>query len=387
VPPLAQLAHAGGRDRDAVLVLLDLGRNPNFHSDYGTSIATYDLIADLPVEIDAYSLEGLELHVSDEFTRLTTLIRLAGGGHEGVGEDVTYEALDHVALQDAGATLPLAGSYTLRSFRAHIDSLDLWPAAPARDVSRLYRRWAYESAALDLALRQAGRSLADALGREPRPVVFVMSKRLLDPTSTADLRRWLETYPTLSFKLDPTPEWTEDVIAELREMGVVDSLDLKGHYSGTVVDNPPDADRYRLLAETFPDAWLEDPALTPETDPVLEPHRDRITWDAPIHSIADIESLPFPPKMVNVKPSRFGGLPELFGAYDYCDERGIRAYGGGQYELGAGRGHIQYLASLFHPDTPNDVAPSGYNDPSVPPGLPESPLAPQIAATGFRWGA
>jgi hypothetical protein len=169
-------------------------------------------------------------------------------------------------------------------------------------------------------------------------------------------------------------------------MGVVDSLDLKGHYSGTVVDNPPDAARYRLLAETFPDAWLEDPAINDETDPVLEPYRDRITWDAPIHSIADIEALPFAPKMVNIKPSRFGGLPELFGAYDYCDERGIRAYGGGQYELGVGRGHIQYLASLFHPDTPNDVAPSGYNEAEPPDGLPSSPLDPQIAPTGFRWG-
>jgi L-alanine-DL-glutamate epimerase-like enolase superfamily enzyme len=354
------------------------------HTNYRTSIATYDLIADLPLQIDTYSLAGLELHVSDEFTRLTTLIRLEGGGQEGIGEDVTYDALDQVALQDAGAALPLAGSYTLRSFREHIDSLDLWPAAPVRDVSRLYRRWAYESAALDLALRQAGTSLAAALGREPRPVEFVMSKRLQDPQNANDLRRWLESYPTLRFKLDPTPEWTDGLIATLRDLGVVDSLDLKGHYTGTVVDNPPDPVLYGKLVDTFPQAWLEDPALTPETDPLLEPHRDRITWDAPIHSIADIEALPFAPKMVNIKPSRFGGLPELFGAYDYCDERGIRAYGGGQYELGAGRGHIQYLASLFHPDTPNDVAPSGYNDPSVPAGLPASPLNLEIAPTGFQ---
>ena len=65
--------------------------------------------------------------------------------------------------------------------------------------------------------------------------------------------------------------------------------------------------------------------------------------------------------MVNVKPSRFGGLQRLCAGYDYCAERGIGAYGGGQFELGPGRGQIQYLASLFHPDTPNDVAPGGYN--------------------------
>jgi L-alanine-DL-glutamate epimerase-like enolase superfamily enzyme len=348
-------------------------------------MATYDLVADLPLTIEDYALEGRELVPRPGFTRLTTTIALSGGGKRGEGEDVTYEDTDHRALQAAGPVLPLAGSYTLRTFREHLDTLDLWPEPPLREVSHLYRRWAYESAALDLALEQAGTSLAEVLGREPQPVVFVMSKRLADPTSTAELRAWLERYPTLRFKLDPVPEWTEGLIAELREMGVIDSLDLKGHYQGTSVDAPADPVRYQLLAETFPDAWLEDPALTPETDRVLKPHRDRITWDAPIHSIEDIESLPFPPKMVNIKPSRFGGLPELFGAYDYCDARGIRAYGGGQFELGVGRGHIQYLASLFHPETSNDVAPGGYNDPSIPDGLPSSPLEPRISPTGFRW--
>ena len=118
---------------------------------------------------------------------------------------------------------------------------------------------------------------------------------------------------------------------------------------------------------------------------MLEPYADRLTWDAPIHSIADIEALPYPPKMVNLKPSRIGSLRELCEAYDYCEERGIGAYGGGQWELGVGRGHIQYLASLFHPDTPNDTAPRGYNEVPPPAGLPESPLDPVLEPTGFRW--
>jgi hypothetical protein len=140
------------------------------------------------------------------------------------------------------------------------------------------------------------------------------------------------------------------------------------------------------VVEAFPDAWIEDPALTDETEPVLEPHRDRITWDAPIHSIEDIEALPFAPRMVNIKPSRVGGLQDLCATYDYCTEHGIGAYGGGQFELGPGRGHIQYLASLFHPDAPNDVAPGGYNHPNPPDDLPVSPLEPAPAPVGFRWG-
>ena len=88
--------------------------------------------------------------------------------------------------------------------------------------------------------------------------------------------------------------------------------------------------------------------------------------------------------MVNIKPSRFGGLRDLFATYDYCDEHGIGAYGGGQWELGVGRGQIQYLASLFHPDTPNDAAPRGYNE-ADPAGPADQPAGAALSPTGFRW--
>ena len=140
------------------------------------------------------------------------------------------------------------------------------------------------------------------------------------------------------------------------------------------------------MAERVPDACIEDPDLSePEAAAALEHHRSRITWDAPIHSTADIEALPFKPRMVNIKPSRLGPLEALCAGYDYCEREGIGAYGGGQWELGEGRGHIQYLASLFHPDTPNDTAPSAYNRFPPEPGLPDSPLEPRLAPTGFRW--
>jgi hypothetical protein len=348
------------------------------------SMSTFDKLAALPLESERYELEPLEQEVSSDFTRLTTVIRMMGGGHEGIGEDVTYDALDHVALQEAGPVQELAGSWTIESFCEHVGGLDLFPSEPERDVSRLYRRWAFESAALDLALRQSGISLAQALDREARPVTFVVSLRLGQPPTIEPVRKRLDRYPSLRFKLDPVSEWSDDLIAELVATGAVDSVDFKGFYKGTVVDQPPEPDLYRRVAEAFPDAWLEDPGLTDETRPVLEPHKERFTWDAPIHSIADIEALPYPPRMVNVKPSRFGGLRSLLDAYDWLAERGIGAYGGGQYELGPGRGQIQYLAALFHPDAPNDIAPSGYDDLDPEPGLPESPLDPDPEPTGFR---
>jgi hypothetical protein len=196
----------------------------------------------------------------------------------------------------------------------------------------------------------------------------------------------MEKYPGLRLKLDPQPDWTDEMIDGLVESGAVDSLDLKGCYRDTPVDVEASPEFYERIAEAFPDAWLEDPELNEETRPVLEPHRGRITWDAPIHSIADIEGLTWKPRIVNVKPSRIGGLQDLFATYEYCEREGIGAYGGGQTELSVGRDHIQYLAAMMHPDTPNDVAPRGYNETEVPDGLPASPLELKAAATGFALG-
>jgi hypothetical protein len=349
-------------------------------------VATFDRLADLPIEVDGYSLEGLRAEVSSGFERLTTVVHLHGAGAEGIGEDVVYQAEDHVALQQAGAVHDLAGRYALGEFCELIDSLDLFPVAPQTEVSRLYRRWTFHSAALDLALTQAGRTLYDALGREPRPLTFVVSLRLGEPPSLEPIERRLARYPGLRFKLDPTSSWTPELIETLVQTGAVDSVDFKSLYRGTIVDQPPDPVLYRRVAAAFPAAWLEDPdVVTPETAAALAGEHHRITWDAPIHSIDDIEALPFAPRMVNIKPSRIGGLPKLCATYDYCAEHRIGAYGGGQFELGPGRGQAQYLASLFHPDTPNDLAPVGFHDNQPGPGLPSSPLPPAPSAVGFRW--
>jgi hypothetical protein len=326
-----------------------------------------------PLDVESYELQRLEQPVTRGFTRVTTVVRLRGGGEEGLGEDVTWYTEHHDREQAAGPVLPLLGEWTLQSFSE---------ALPMPDP---HRRWAYESAALDLALRQAQTTLAETIGREPRPVSFVISPGLGDPPTSRVVRRWLELEPRHRFKLDPAGDWSDDLIAELAATGAIVTADYKAYYSGE--DGPaPDPELYRRVAEGFPDAYLEDPALTDETDAVLEPYRDRVTWDAPIHSVADVEGLPFPPRVLNSKPSRFGRLQELLAFYDHCEANGIALYGGGMFELGPGRGQIQYLASLFHPDGPNDVAPRAYNAPEPSPGLPPSPLGPEPERVGFRWG-
>jgi hypothetical protein len=339
-------------------------------------VTSWDRVSDLPLVVEAYALETPAVSVSSEFTRKTTVIRLQGAGEEGVGEDVTYDASAHDAAAAAGPVHPLAGEWTLARFSDHLDGVALFEAEPSMHAAHDYRRWAYESAALDLTLRQAGLSLAEAIGRELRPLRFVVSTR-------SGFAEWRKLYPGIRFKLDAEEDWTDEVVAELAATDAVDVVDLKGHYRGTVVDLAPDAALYARVAAGFPRALLEDPWLDETTDAALAEHRDRITWDAPVHSVADVEALPFAPRVLNCKPSRFGTLRRLLDFYDYCAERAIGLYGGGQFELGPGRDQIQLLAALVHPDGPNDVAPRAYNVGGPRPGLPTTPLGLTPRPTGF----
>jgi hypothetical protein len=325
-------------------------------------MSTYDSVKDLPLEIDGYELEPLEQEVARGFTLRRTAIVLRGGGEEGRGEEVDYNPVIQQEFQARRGELALVGEHTL-------DSFSLLQSGQTE-----YRRWGLESAALDLALRQAGKSLGDAIGRTPKPLRFVVSTRL------ANVLRWLELYPGTRFKLDPDREWTDELIAQIS--GVVDTIDFKGIYRGDF-GMPPDPELYTRIVSAFPDAWIEDPGLTPDTSRALEAFRGRITWDAGIHEWSDVEALPFKPRCLNSKPSRFGSVKRLFDFYDACEREGIALYGGGQFELGPGRAHIQLLASLFHPDAPNDVAPSGYNATEPVAGLPVSPLE-LTSQPGFR---
>jgi hypothetical protein len=316
---------------------------------------TYDSVRSLPLEIDGYDLEPLEREVARGFTLRRTVVVLRGGGEEGRGEEVDYNPMAQQQFQARSSELPLVGQHTL-------DSFSLLQAGQTD-----YRRWAFESAALDLALRQAGLSLDEALGLKLHPLRFVVSTRV------ASVEGWLALSPELRFKLDPDADWSDETIDSLARGGRVDTLDFKGVYRGDF-GAPPDAVLYRRIAEAFPAAWLEDPALNGETAKALAAHHSRITWDAAIHEWTDVEALPFMPRSLNSKPSRFGSVKRLFDFYDSCAGHGIALYGGGQYELGPGRGQIQLLASLFHPDAPNDVAPAGYNSTEPVSGLPVSPL-------------
>ena len=91
-------------------------------------MATFDHIADLPLTIESYTLEGRDRQVTPEFERVTTTFHLRGGDEEGLGEDVTYSAEDQRAQLAREPDLHLAGEWTFATFCDHVGGLDLFPA-------------------------------------------------------------------------------------------------------------------------------------------------------------------------------------------------------------------------------------------------------------------
>ena len=252
------------------------------------------------------------------------------------------------AFLAAAPDLSLAGEWTLASFVAHLGGLDLWPEPPEWEMARRWRNWAFESAALDLALQQAGIGLPEALGREAAPLRFVNSLGLGDPPVFGAVGRRLERYPGVRFKLDAQATWSPDLTAEVAGTGAVDVIDFKGRYGLPVEDEFALLAMYEAVLERFDGVILEDPHDRPDVAALIEPHAARVSFDAPIASVADIESAAFGARIVNVKPSRIGSLRTLLDVYAHCAANGLRMYGGGMGEVGIARGQIELLASLFH---------------------------------------
>ncbi len=96
-------------------------------------------------------------------------------------------------------------------------------------------------------------------------------------------------------------------MSALARTGAVHAVDFKGRYGLEVED--PDAlpALYERVLAGLPVALVEDPHDLPEVAALLEPHADRVVYDAPIHTVADLDAQPVHARTCNIKPSRVGG--------------------------------------------------------------------------------
>ena len=147
--------------------------------------AHWDRLRALPLTIDAAVYERQAATFAYGFERVTTLVRLSGGGAEGLGEDVSPYKDEDVTLHVLNPDFGLVGEWTLESFCDHLAATDQWAVAPEYDAARRWRNWAFESAALDLALSAVRAAAARRARTVARPAAV---RQLARARRAADLR-------------------------------------------------------------------------------------------------------------------------------------------------------------------------------------------------------
>ena len=374
---------------------------PQLHANR-TGIATRILESVLPLEvtIERVSTSQLELGGAAAFTRVTTIVELYGAGETGRGEDISYSSDTQSEIPAAlAARDDLVGTWTIASLAAHLDEHPFTtPGGKRMDDKPGYHRWAIESAALDLALRQRGTDLATLVGTDWQPLRVSLSMGVGSPPSDEVVRAWLDRDDTVSFKLDTSPDWGHEFVVQLAELGpAVATIDMKALYTGDWANNDYPATLYGSIGETLTDALIEDAKLDSDSlDALDEDALGRLAWDYPITAPEDVPGLPgstatfsdLRPAAINIKPSRFGSLERMLETIALCDREGIPCYSGGQYELGIGRTQVQAIASLCFPDGPNDCAPVMFHAATpASDDVPLGPVVPPADHVGFGWDA
>ena len=173
----------------------------------------WETLAALPLQVESYELTGHDREFGD-FTRPSTVVHLHGGGQEGIGEDVVYDVLDHIAHRDAGPVLDLTSRRPSASpatcSASSTSSRSLRPSVTRRGSTAAGRMSAPRSTwRCARTASRSGRSLgairsrcASSARRGSRPSTATTS------SSTEPIRKRLAKYPVLEFKLDPENDWT-----------------------------------------------------------------------------------------------------------------------------------------------------------------------------------
>ena len=294
--------------------------------------ALAEALGALPVQVSGVEVRqtGVALDDYQGGPRPSSVLRLVGGGHAGEGENVAFTAEEHARFA-AEAEAMLRRPRGAKSGR--VDAM----IAPA---VRGYPRAALEAALIDLALRQAGTTLAVLTGVACASLRFVVSfAACADPAARATRLRAGDRGPGQELKIDVDPTWGRDVEVALASLAGIAILDFKGR---------GDAERAADLSTLFPGTIFEDP-------PVGTAH-PRVARDGSLSDARAVAVALARGEAVNIKAPRMGGPLEALRALDLAARAAGTAYLGGMFEVGVGRRQARQLAALFCPAAPNDLA-------------------------------
>lgn len=216
---------------------------------------------------------------------------------------------------------------------------------------------AIETALLDAHLRERKKNLASYLGATRRIVpVGVVVDLADDPRETAATAQSRVDAGYGRIKLKIAPGRDVDVVRAVRET-IGESVDLWVDANGTYTRDDAALRRLDELGLGLieqpldPDAWLEHGALARELTTA-------VCLDESIRSPSDLQLVRHfgAADVVNVKPSRVGGVRAARQIVEECAAAGIGAWVGGMLDLGINRAVNLAVAALDGCNLPGDIS-------------------------------
>lgn len=218
---------------------------------------------------------------------------------------------------------------------------------------------AVEMALWDLMAQVQNRQLKNLLGGTQQEIKAGVSLGIQDSVRT--LLDKIDTHIKLGYhkiKIKIKPGWDVDVVKEVRRAFPTVPLmaDANSAYTLADIDKFKAMDEYGLIMVEQP--LGEDDIIDHAT--LQKAIKTPVCLDESINTCEDArKAIELGScQIINIKPSRVGGLLESVKIHDLCQKNGIPVWCGGMLELGIGRVQNIALASLPNFIIPGDISAS-----------------------------
>ena len=354
--------------------------------------AAYDRLAELPISIESYELTGHDREFGD-FTRPSTVDpparRRRGGNRRGRR---LRRPRPHRPPRRRPGARPHAAPTTLGEVCELLGELDLFagaapeyeprattaagPTSRRRSTSRCARTGS-RSGRWSSATRSRFASSA-----RPGSAASATTQRA---SNTEAIRKRLDKYPDLRVQARPRERLGRGADRRDRRAGAGPGARPQGPSTAAPRSTSrPTPSSTAPSPRRFPEAYLEDPDINDETRAVLEPHADRVTWDAPLHSLADVKEMaPQGDQLEALAVRLAAGAARR--STSTASARGSRSTAAARARSSAAAARSSTWPRSFTPTRPTTSPPRATTTRRSRPGCRPARWTRRQSETGFRW--
>lgn len=269
-------------------------------------------------------------------------------GYVGWGENVATSGVAYVGENAENSYAAMTQLLIPELVQHDVAVADLFADGWWGITGQHFAKHGLESALWDVHARRQGKSLAEVLGAAETEIevgVVVGMHDSIDEVVAEVMKRVEEGYARIKVKIAPGND--VEVLTAVRDaVGVEYALqaDANGAYGAGDIDLLRSLDKFALQ-------FIEQPFAADDLDShaeLLHSSATSVCLDESVNTMSQLlNALDCGAcDVVNIKPSRVGGIRDAIAMHDVLVDRGIDAWVGGMLESGIGRASCLALAAM-----------------------------------------